>query len=183
MDTPTSPSKPSLWLRFPSLLAEGWRYFRANGFAASLAAFNSREAHPLIQFVKYGICGCSALVVHTAIFQLLLMMVWPELNDTAMDRWTRAKATLIPTFIGFVFANTFVYWLNTRWVFTQGRHSPMKEFLLFTLVNLPGAAGGFLGQSALITFLNWPPRLALIGFVVPNVLINFLCRKFFIFKK
>lgn len=178
-----APSKLVMLLHFPQLLGQGWRFFRENGFGPSLAAINSRDAHPFIQFIKYGICGAGALIVHTVVFQLLLMKVWPELNDTSIDRWTRAKSTLTPTFIAFIFANALVYWLNTKWVFTQGRHKPLKEFTFFTLVNLPGAAGGFLGQSALITFLNWPPLLALIGFVVPNVLINFICRKFFIFKK
>lgn len=180
---PAPPHKLRLLLHFPQLVGQGWRFFRENGFAASLAAVNSREAHPFIQFVKYAICGCGALVLHTVVFKLLLMKVWPELNDTTLDPWTRAKSTLLPTFIAFVFANALVYWLNTKWVFTQGRHSPVVEFLFFTLVNLPGAAGGFLGQSALITFLNWPPLLAMIGFVVPNVLVNFICRKFLIFKK
>jgi putative flippase GtrA len=186
METPApapSPSKLHLLLHFPQLLGQGWRFFRENGFGASLSAINSRDAHPFIQFCKYAVCGVGALVMHTVIFQLLLLKVWPELNDVSMDRWTRAKATLTPTFIAFIFANALVYWLNTKWVFTQGRHKPLKEFIFFSMVNLPGAAGGFLGQSALITFLNWPPLLALIGFVIPNVLINFICRKFFIFKK
>jgi len=176
-------SAPGLLSSLPMLIGRGWSFYQQNGFKASLAAFSSREAHPLLQFIKYGFCGVGALIMHTVIFKLLLMKVWPELNDTAMDRWVRAKSTLTPTFIAFLFANAFVYWLNTKWVFTQGRHSVPVEFLLFTLVNLPGAAGGFLGQSALITFWNWPPMLALVGFVVPNVLINFICRKFLIFKK
>jgi putative flippase GtrA len=185
METPPPPtvSKLKLLLHFPQLLGQGWRFFRENGFGASITAINSRDAHPFIQFCKYAMCGVGALVVHTVIFKLLLVKVWPELLATTGDRWTRAKETLTPTFIAFIFANAFVYWLNMKWVFTPGRHKPVKEFLLFTLVNMPGAVGGFLGQSALITFLNWPPLLALLGFIIPNVLINFICRKFFIFKQ
>lgn len=156
---------------------------RENDLPTLTKLFNSREAPPAIQFLKYAISGVGALVVHTSIYLLLIYLVWPHLNDPKMDDWARAKSTFAPTAIAFVFANAFVYWLNMKWVFTPGRHSPVKEFLLFTLVNMPGALTGFLGQAALVYFLHWPKWAALAGFVLPNVLINFICRKFFIFRK
>jgi putative flippase GtrA len=166
-----------------SPLSAALTLFRENDLRTILRMINSRDTHPFIQFVKYGLCGVGAVACHIVLFTLLLKYVYPQLNDTSMDSWQRAIASFEPTAIVFFIVNVLVYWVNTRWVFQQGRHSPMKEFLLFTLVNMPGALAGSLGQAALIRFLNWHPLLAMIGFVVPNALVNFICRKFFIFKK
>jgi putative flippase GtrA len=75
------------------------------------------------------------------------------------------------------------YTLNRKWVFTPGRHSAMYEFLFFTLVNMPGALSGGLVSYLVTAKLGWPAWAALIGFVLPNVLINFACRKLLIFQK
>lgn len=165
------------------IIRESWRYFRSHDLRSLAAALASRDAPPFIQFLKYAVCGAAALAAHTSIYLALIYAVWPHLNDPALDDWTRAKSTFPPTAIAFLFSNAFVYWLNTRWVFTPGRHSPAKEFLLFTAVNLPGALTGSLVQAALVYFLHWPKWAALAGFVLPNVLVNFACRKFFIFRR
>jgi putative flippase GtrA len=159
------------------------RLLRENDLPTLLRLFHSRDAPPVIQFLKYAISGVSALAVHLAVYLSLIYFVWPHLNDPSLDDWTRAKSTFAPTAIAFLFSNAFVYWLNMKWVFTPGRHSPIREFLLFTVVNLPGALTGTFAQAALVYFLHWPKWAALAGFVLPNILINFVCRKFFIFSK
>lgn len=162
---------------------ELWRFVRANDLRTVLAAFHSRNAPPAIQFLKYAVSGVAALSVHVTVYLALIGLVWPHLNDPSLDDWTRARSTFPPTALAFLVSNAFVYWLNMKWVFTPGRHSPVREFLFFTVVNLPGALTGTLAQAALVYFLHWPKPAAIIGFVLPNVLINFICRKFFIFQK
>jgi putative flippase GtrA len=179
--TAAAPSKFSLLMALPRLLGEGIRFYRTHGWRASLAAINSRDAHPLIQFLKYGICGAGALLVHTAIFFSLSRWVFP--TGAGLEDALRAKHSIINNTIAFLFSNTFVYWLNTLWVFTTGRHSKWVEFLTFTLVNAPGAIAGTAVQYYLTKTLGWPTPMAFAGFVLPNVLVNFICRKFFIFKK
>ena len=164
-------------------LTDLFKLFRDNDLATVLRLFHSRDAPPAIQFLKYAISGVGALIVHTAIYLGLIYFVWPHLNDPQLNDWERAKSTFAPTAIAFIFSNAFVYWLNMKWVFTPGRHSPVKEFMLFTAVNLPGALTGFMAQAGLVYFYHWPKWAALLGFVLPNVLINFICRKFFIFRK
>ncbi len=176
-----APSKLQLILSAPRLLLQGWQFFRAHGFAASLAAINSREAHPLIQFGKYGVCGVGALVVHVSVFSLLGKYAFPMGQD--LPDGLRAQHTMFNNGIAFVFSNAVVYWLNTKWVFTPGRHSKWVEFLTFTLVNAPGAIAGTAVMAFLVNNWHWSTPLAFAGFLLPNVLINFLCRKFFIFKK
>jgi putative flippase GtrA len=173
--------KVSLLRALPGSAADGWRFFRTNGVAASFTAFSSRDAHPVLQFVKYGICGAGALVLHTTVFSLLGQHLFPMGQELAPS--LRAEHSMINNGIAFLFSNTLVYWLNTQWVFTPGRHSKWLEFITFTLVNAPGAIAGTAIMAYLLNNLHWPTPLAFAGFVLPNVLINFLCRKFFIFKK
>lgn len=173
-------------------LFELLRFVRENNWRTILRLFNSREAPPVIQFLKYGLCGVCATTAHAVVYLTVIWLFWPQLGDSgthpggaaagAMDDWQRAKSTLGPTAIAFLFSNAFAYWLNRKWVFTPGRHAPGREFLFFTLVNLPGALTGALAQAALVYFWHWPKPAALLGFILPNVLINFICRKFFIFR-
>lgn len=185
MESPSvSPAKLSLFgmLRsLPRSLGQGWKFFRENGFKASLAAFNSRDAHPLIQFIKYGICGAGALILHVTVFSLCSKFLFST-AQTLPDQ-IRGNHSIINNIIAFAFSNTFVYWLNTLWVFTTGRHHRVKEFLIFTMVNAPGAIAGTAVMAYLTSQLGWSTPMAFMGFVLPNVLINFLCRKFFIFEK
>ena len=159
------------------------RFLRTNDLKTILAALHSRDVHPVIQFFKYGVCGVAALVVHTSIFFLLSRYVIPALDSNVADDAVRANHALINSGIAFLFSNTTAYLLNVAWVFTTGRHSRVKEFLLFTVVNGPGAISGFLVQDWLIRSIGWPTWAAFAGFVLPNVLVNFACRKLFIFKK
>jgi putative flippase GtrA len=120
--------------------------------------------------------------VYTSIF-FLAWFVLPSLEANVDDDTTRANHALISTGIAFIFGNATVYWLNYRWVFTPGRHSKINEFLFFTLVNGPGLVSGVAVQDWLIRSVGLPTWTAFAGFILLNVLINFACRKFFIFHK
>ena len=159
----------------PSPLSDAFNFIRTNDLKTILAKFNDRDAHPAIQFAKYTISGGVATVIFSSCF-LYFSHLFPS---TQQGGWLSP----LPCVLGaFMFSNAAVYWLNTRWVFTPGRHSVLLEFLYFTLVNMPGAVGGYfvlawMGQHgySLVEKLG--------GFLVPNILINYICRKFFIFKK
>jgi putative flippase GtrA len=159
------------------------RFLRSSDLRTIIAALGSRDVHPAIQFLKYALCGVAALVLHTTIFFTLSATINPALSGNMPDDSTRANHALANNAAAFFFSNALVYWLNTRWVFTSGRHHPIREFLLFTLVNAPGAIGGSIIQDWLIRSAGWPTWAAFAGFVLPNVLINFACRKFFIFQR
>jgi putative flippase GtrA len=148
-----------------------------------LAALHRRDVHPIIQFFKYCVCGVAGLIVYTSIFFFLARFVMPSLEANVADDTTRANHALINTGIAFIFSNATAYWLNYRWVFTPGRHSKINEFLSFTLLNGPGVVSGAAVQDWLIRSVGLPAWAALVGFLVPNVLINFACRRFFIFHK
>ena len=158
------------------------RFLRDNDLRTILTAFSRRDVHAFIQFIKYGLCGVCATVVHVTVFTLSAEYLIPGNESNCPDQWERAKASVPNNGIALIFSNLMAYWLNTKWVFTPGRHSKVKEFLMFTLVNLPGAVCGGL-VSYFIFRQGWPGWVGLAGFVLPSVMVNFACRKLFIFKK
>lgn len=159
------------------------RFLRENDLRTILAALHSRDVHPVIQFFKYAVCGVVATITHALVFFLSAKYLIPGLESNCPDQWERAKASLGNNGVALIFSNTVAYVLDRIWVFTPGRHSALFEFLLFTLVNMPGVVSGGMVSYFVIAKLGWPPWAALIGFVLPNVMINFICRKLFIFHK
>ena len=159
------------------------RFLRENDRRTILAALHRRDVHPVIQFFKYAVSGVAALCVHTACFFLLATFWLPALETNVADDAVRANHALINSAIAFIFSNTAAYYLNIRWVFQSGRHSPLVEFLIFTVINAPGAISGMAVQDWLIRQAGWPAWAAFAGFVMPNLMVNFACRKLFIFRK
>ena len=143
-------------------------------------ALQRKDAPWLIQFGKYGMCGVLAVAVHNLVFILCAKTILPCL-DESMPRWDRAYNWLFCNLIGFVFANVLTYYTNRIFVFEGGRHSGSKEFALFTAVsfgsNVPALILGF---WAIIIGKSTP--FAQVIFIVVAAMVNFLCRKFIIFK-
>lgn len=162
-------------------LAETRRFFQENDWRTILKRMNERDTHPLIQFLKYGICGFGALLVSQSVFFPLAIWVWPAFGtDIPNDvRWLHSLYSNIPAFI---VGNFFAYFTNAKWVFTPGRHGKGVEFLLFTLVSSISFFVGLFAGPFLIRTYGISTLLAQLLMVVSSVLVNFVCRKFVIFK-
>jgi putative flippase GtrA len=94
----------------------------------------------------------------------------------------RAKHLLVNNTIAFLTTNVFVYWMNVMLVFKRGRHHPWVEFLWFTVIN--GVSFG-LSQIAgpwLVHRFGVTTNLAIFTNTLFAVVINFVARKFFVFK-
>jgi putative flippase GtrA len=94
----------------------------------------------------------------------------------------RARNALINNCIAFMIANVVAYVTNVMFVFKPGAHGPVMEFLLFT----GGSGASFLiSQLAgpyLIKRFGLPTQVALGTNVVASMLLNFVIRKFIVFK-
>lgn len=111
----------------------------------------------------------------------------PSLDNSLIDGEPisdslRARNATLNNFIGWLIANAVVYLLNARWVFQPGRHGKWLEFGLFTLVSFIAFLGGILGGPLLIRFFGINTHLSQVLFVITSTLVNYLCRKFLIFK-
>lgn len=170
-----------------SLIQSAWRFVRENDFATLRRAFLSRSTHPVIQFIKYGFCGVAATVVHQGIFFILAYTVLPAgdgmmVEGRPITDEMRYWNGMLNNIIAFTPALLFSYWLNAAFVFIPGRHSRLTEFGLFTLVALIGNVAGLLGGPKLIDWFGIPTWSAQGTFIFTSFLVNYLCRKFIIFK-
>ena len=151
------------------------------------------EASPLVQFIKYGIAGGAATATNIIVFFLLGWLVLPCLTDA--DPLVKLLGLQVPEItesarvwragicntIGFVVSNLFCYLLNRLFVFKPGRHVWFVEMLLF----LAGSGISFvigLGLQTILIRCGVQTTPAFAANIVVAVLLNYVTRKFFIFK-
>ncbi len=162
-------------------LAATRQFFRDNDWRTILARMNARDTHPLIQFMKYGICGVGSLIIGQGIWLSLSIWVYPAL-DSDLPKEVRALHSTYNNIISFFFGNFFAYFTNSKWVFTPGRHHILLEFFYFTLISTVAFVIGLLTGPLLIQMYGISTLLAQLLMLVSSVLVNFVCRKFFVFK-
>ena len=66
--------------------------------------------------------------------------------------------------------------------FTGGRHHRVIEFLIFTAINVVSGAAGIFAGPMLRGVLGTSWWLAQASLIVTSALVNFVCRKFLVFK-
>lgn len=168
-------------------LQTAWRFVRQNDLPTTWRALLRRDAHPLLQFIKYGVCGVAATVIHQGIFFALAYTVLPAGDGMIVDNQPITKDMrywngILNNVIAFTPALLLSYWLNVKFVFIPGRHSRLREFSLFAIVALIGNGAGLLGGPKLIDWFGIPTWASQGTFIFTSFLVNYLCRKFVIFK-
>jgi len=143
---------------------------------------HSRDAPPLVQFLKYSLCGTAAVGVHLIVFVLLTISVLPAYETSHLPADTREANALWSNLIAWPFGNIVAYLANALWVFTPGRHSRLREFALFSSISFFSFGIGLLAGPLLISE-GLPVGLAQTGFLVSSAVVNFVCRKFLIFLR
>lgn len=159
-----------------------------------LRQFAGHKAHPVIQFIKYGISGGIVTAFSMAVFAILTWKVFPSLQENElivrllnlqvmpMDETLRARNFAYCKIIEFMLAGLVCYFINVAWVFEPGRHSRRKELLLFYAVSLISFVVGAGLGAGLIAFFNAGAVTAYVVNMVTAVLINFAGRKYYVFK-
>lgn len=151
----------------------------------------------LIQFVKYGLAGGVATLVHLIVFYTMAIWVLPALsaNDpifrflgqavpsTMVDSIVRAKRAALDNGVAFLLSNLTAYILNVLWVFKRGKHHWALEILMFYVVSGASLLLGTVMQTWLIVHLGLTTTLAFGANMITALLINYGMRKFVIFKK
>lgn len=165
-----------------SQLQSALQFIKSNDWRTVLAHVNSRDAHPMLQFIKYGICGLGAFITHQLIWLGLSLRFFPSIDSSLPDS-TRALNSTISNSIAVVFSTAVAYVTNVLWVFKSGRHSRTVEIASFFSIGVISFAGGLMAGPWLIKTFGLNTLVAQLSMAVTSVLINFVCRKFFIFKK
>lgn len=161
------------------------RHLRENGWRSTLQWVQSQEAPVTFQFAKYIILGGFATLLHLGLFTWFSHTLFPAhdyLVEGGMDNHLQERNAILSNLVAFPIAAVVNYLLNIKFVFTSGRHSRAKEFLLFMGISfLSFSVGLFSGPLLISRGLN--PWIAQLGLIVSSALVNFLCRKFLIFLR
>lgn len=165
-----------------------FRVLQTEGLGPTLRLMNSRDAPGLVQFAKYGICGVASVVVMTIIAFLIIHNGFPvNIDDNEGLTVAGARSNyIVAESIAFIFANFVAYFLNALWVFTSGKHSKLKEFSIFTAISTFSFVVGIIPSIYLIGQAESQKGVAIIAHVlliVVSALVNFACRKLFVFAK
>ncbi len=159
-----------------------------------LAQFTRREAHPTIQFVKYAMAGGVATATDMVIFFILAFSLFPALTEAELlvqlfgvevpeiAESVRERNFIINSVLAFLVANLVAYVINVLWVFEPGRHKRHVELILFYVVSTGSVFMGTLLGWAMIRFFGTTTEVSYLGKVIAAVLINFVCRKYIVFK-
>lgn len=147
------------------------------------------------QIIRYGLIGALATAINLAVAVVLDAYVWPCLNESdlavrylglpsaAIDAATRARHAVYGNLAGFFLANVVCWLLNRKFVFVPGRHVWIVEYLLF----LAGSGFAILIGNAVIYLVialaGVETTYALAINVVVSVAVNFVVRKFIVFKE
>jgi putative flippase GtrA len=159
-----------------------------------LKKFLSHYAHPVLQFIKYGMAGGLAAVVDLVVTFFFSWKIFPALTSddklvtlfhlaiTPVDESLRPLHYFISCFIALMFSNLTAFVSNVLWVFKPGRHSRRKELILFYIVSGISFIVGTGMATALIQFFGLMTSYAKIANIFASVMINYAGRKFWIFK-
>lgn len=160
----------------------------------------SHDAGPFWQFAKYGLVGVMATFVQTAVFYVLAstclkclgqddwavsLLGLPAASFTGEEPWYASRGAIASaaTSVGFVIANVFCWLMNRAFVFRPGKFRWYVEFGMFfgaasfaTLIAL-----GIM--KLLIDRFGMMTTLAVAFEIAVSFLVNFVLRKYFIFKE
>ncbi|HOD99672.1 MAG TPA: GtrA family protein [Kiritimatiellia bacterium] len=154
----------------------------------------SHDAPPLVQFVKYGLAGGIATVTHVGSFFLAGFLLFPcvgaddplvrlfNLAAPVVNEALRARYAVYSNLIAFGFSNTVCYLINRWFVFRPGRHHVVLEFLLFLGVSAISMTVGTTLMGLLIKYLGMPTTYAFGANILSSLAINYVLRKYFVFK-
>lgn len=159
-----------------------------------LQQFTGPQAGPVVQFIKYAIGGAAATVVDVLVFYTLSWKLIPALkeNDIVVrllklpvrhvEENLRSRRFVINTCIAFLFSNLTAYLINIFWVFHAGRYAWWIEIGLFYAVSGISIFIGTLLGWIMIRMFHLSTTSSYLAKMLSALLINYACRKFFIFK-
>jgi putative flippase GtrA len=160
----------------------------------TIQEFISNNPEALLQFVKYAISGCIAVVTHITIFHLVAWKLFFALQKDdwfvgllnlrvhEVDNATRSRNSMKANAVAFVISNLVAYLINIYWVFVPGRYPWLLEVGLFYLVSGISLVIGTALMGFLIRRFGTLTTYAFGSNCFTALMINYAMRKFFIFN-
>lgn len=106
-----------------------------------------------------------------------------EVETLDLSNNERAANSTYSNMLAWIFANLVAYAVNATWVFEGGRHHRWLEFLYFTLISGFSTIVGLAAGPLLIKLFGVSTGASELSLLVTAVLVNYVCRKYFVFAK
>lgn len=160
---------------------------------------NPAKSGPLVQFLKYAICGGLATAVNVVVLFAASWVLFPcltpedpfvkffaflgvQVPTPDLTQEVRAHLTELCSIPAFILSNIVCYILNVLFVFRAGRHHRSLEFLLFLGASAFAAFLGMKLSGILVRDFNMAFSYASAANIVTAVLVNYIARKKIVFK-
>ena len=159
-----------------------------------LLQWASPDAPPVVQFFKYAFVGAFATAINLAVAEALAAWVIPCLGaddilvtklgfpTAGVPESVRAARAVGCYLVGFVVANAVCWLLNRMFVFRAGRHHWALELALFFGGSALAVGIGSGVIYLLILMYGAQTSWSFVVNVVISVLVNYVVRKFYVFK-
>ena len=129
------------------------------------------QKKPLL--VRQAIAGFKPPVLRSELFALAA---------PAVEEALRARHAVYSNLVAFFVSNTVCYFANRWFVFRPGRHHAVVEFLLFLAVSAVSTVVGTTLMGILIQRFGIQTTYAFGANILSSLAINYVMRKFFVFK-
>lgn len=168
-------------------ISETLSFFKENKLKVILARIRERNVPALVQFGVYGLCGGLATFAYSSILFTLSKTLIPAYEGMTVHGHLitdkeRAYYFFINSCIAFAIANVVGYVTNVMFVFKSGRHHRVLEFFYFTFFNLISFGISQIVGKQMIKGYGMPTNVTILITVLTAVMLNFVLRKFFVFK-
>jgi putative flippase GtrA len=150
------------------------------GWKSAVRCICRPDASPSWQFTKYLIIGGTAVLIFYGAYGVFRILV--ELLSPGAFTHQRMLWNLLAIFFAFIPTNSFTYHTNRRWVFVDGKHSQQKEFILFTSGAALSLVSCQLVTVLLIRYSSVNDLMVTLSVIVISTVVNFLFRKFCVFR-
>ncbi len=147
-----------------------------------LSFLKNRDLPVHWQFVKYGLCGGLGAFTMFGVVAII-HFGYPDFVDAKqLTQAELLRNTNIINTLAFIPSNIVTYFLNRSFVFNSGRHSTWVEFWSFMAIAFISFLAGTAGTAFVMKSFEVPSIVGTLAFTVPSVLVNFICRKYVVFK-
>lgn len=134
------------------------------------------------QFCKYVLCGGLSAAVMIGVIAYVTLNYPDFVDREKLSTAQLVKNTNIVNTLAFIPSCLIAYFTNRAFVFSSGRHPVWIEFLSFIAITTLSYICGLLGTAFVLRSFEVSSLVGNLAFGIPSALVNFVCRKLFIFK-
>ena len=135
--------------------------------------------HLVLQFSRYVVVGLLGSAIYAVVFACLNETVFP-VDDAQLSK--RGLNYVVANGCAFICSSVFVFIQNRGWVFQSNASSYGRQLFMFYVVAFAAWAVGTPVGALLVTASRWNEYLALAVTVSISTFVNYIGRRYIVFR-